>query len=101
MLVAAAEIVGKSPAFGAVICVLVLRLFRTKHLYIYANTLMLAETKQGSHVLGTWLMCIPPLISQLGLSSELQARYLLRALGTMRILRSRQRIIPDEAAYRW
>ena len=54
----------------------------------------------GSHVLGAWLMCIPSLISQPGLADELQARYLLRALGAMRNLRSRQRIIPDEAAYR-
>ena len=46
-------------------------------------------------------MCIPPLVSQPGISAELQSKYLLRALGAMRSLRSRQRVIPDEAAYRW
>lgn len=54
----------------------------------------------GSHFLGAWLMCIPSLVSQPKLSDDQQAKYLLRALGALRLLRSRQRIVPDEAAYR-
>ena len=34
------------------------------------------------------------------LSHDQQSRYLLRALGALRLLRSKQRIVPDEAAYR-
>ena len=34
------------------------------------------------------------------LSDEQQSRYLLRALGALRMLRHKNRIIPDEAAYR-
>ena len=55
----------------------------------------------GSHVLNTILMCIPSQISNPEISLEQQARYLLRALGALRILRNRQRIVPDEAGYRW
>lgn len=54
----------------------------------------------GSHVLNTMLMCIPSQISNPEISLEQQARYLLRALGALRLLRSRQRIVPDEAGYR-
>lgn len=54
----------------------------------------------GSHVLGAWLMCIPSQVSQPGLSQEQQSRYLLRALGALRLIRSKQRLVPDEAAYR-
>jgi DENN (AEX-3) domain/dDENN domain/uDENN domain len=54
----------------------------------------------GSHFLGSWLLCIPALVSQPNLSHDQQSRYLLRALGALRLLRSKQRIVPDEAAYR-
>lgn len=54
----------------------------------------------GSHFLGSWLICIPSLVSQTHLSYDRQSRYLFRALGALRALRSRQRIVPDEAAYR-
>ena len=54
----------------------------------------------GSHLLGAWLLCIPAQVSQHGLSHEQQSRYLMRALGALRLLRSKQRIVPDEAAYR-
>lgn len=45
-------------------------------------------------------MCIPAQVSQKGISPDNQSRYLLRALGAMRLLRNKQRIIPDEASYR-
>lgn len=54
----------------------------------------------GSHFLGSWLLCIPALVCQSHLSHDQQSRYLLRALGALRLLRSKQRIVPDEAAYR-
>ena len=54
----------------------------------------------GSHFLGAWLLCIPSLVSQPNISHERQSTYLLRAFGALRLLRSRQKIIPDEAAYR-
>eukprot|EP00977_Amphora_coffeiformis_P027170 scaffold34593_cov179-Amphora_coffeaeformis.AAC.8 len=54
----------------------------------------------GSHFLGAWLLCIPAQVSQDYLSHEQQSRYLLRALGAIRLFRSKQRIVPDEAAYR-
>jgi hypothetical protein len=54
----------------------------------------------GSHFLGTWLLCIPSLVSQSYLTHEHQSKYLLRAFGALRLLRSKQKIIPDEAAYR-
>ena len=54
----------------------------------------------GSHFLGAWLLCIPAQVSQAHLSHEQQSRYLLRALGALRLMRSKQRIVPDEAAYR-
>lgn len=54
----------------------------------------------GSHFLGSWLLCIPALVSQGRLSHDQQSRYLLRALGALRLMRSKQRIVPDEAAYR-
>jgi DENN (AEX-3) domain/uDENN domain/dDENN domain len=54
----------------------------------------------GSHFLGSWLLCVPALVSQPNLSHDQQSRYLLRALGALRLLRSKQRIVPDEAAYR-
>lgn len=39
-------------------------------------------------------------MSQKDLSTDSQTRYVLRALGAMRLVRNRQRIIPDEASYR-
>jgi hypothetical protein len=54
----------------------------------------------ASHFLGSWLLCVPALVSQAHLTNEQQSRYILRALGALRLLRSRQRIVPDEAAYR-
>jgi hypothetical protein len=54
----------------------------------------------GSHFLGTWLLCIPALVSQSNISHERQSTYLLRAFGALRMLRSKQKIVPDEAAYR-
>lgn len=55
---------------------------------------------QGSHFLCSWLMCVPRQLQQPHLTEEQQINYLLRALGAVRLLRSRQRIIPDEAGYR-
>jgi rubredoxin len=54
----------------------------------------------GSHFLGTWLLCIPTLVSQSNISHGRQSTYLLRAFGALRLLRSKQKIVPDEAAYR-
>jgi hypothetical protein len=54
----------------------------------------------GSHFLGSWLLCVPALVSQPHLSNDEQSRILQRALGALRLLRSKQRIVPDEAAYR-
>ena len=54
----------------------------------------------GSHFLGAWLLCIPSLVSQGSISHERQSTYLLRAFGALRLLRGKQKIIPDEAAYR-
>lgn len=54
----------------------------------------------GSHFLGSWLLCIPARVSQGELSHEQQSKYLLQALGALRLLRSKQRIVPDEASYR-
>jgi dDENN domain len=54
----------------------------------------------GSHFLGAWLLCIPSLVSQPHLTHEHQSRYLLRAFGALRMLRTKQKIVPDEAAYR-
>ena len=54
----------------------------------------------GSHFLGAWLLCIPAQVSHPGLSHDQQSRFLTRALGALRLLRSKQRIVPDEAAYR-
>jgi DENN (AEX-3) domain/dDENN domain/uDENN domain len=54
----------------------------------------------GSHFLGAWLLCTPNLVSRHDLTDEQQSRFLLRALGALRLLRSKQRIVPDEAAYR-
>jgi hypothetical protein len=45
-------------------------------------------------------MCIPAQVAQSHLSHDQQSKYLLRALGALRLLRSKQRIVPDEAAYR-
>jgi len=45
-------------------------------------------------------LCIPSQVAQPDLSQEQQSRYFLRALGAIRLLRHKQRIIPDEAAYR-
>ncbi len=45
-------------------------------------------------------MCIPSQVSQQLRSSDQQQSYILRALGALRTLRSRQRIVPDEAGYR-
>ena len=56
---------------------------------------------QGSHFLNAWLMCIPSQLSQEYLTLEEQSKIMLRALGALRILRNRQRIVPDEAGYRW
>lgn len=46
-------------------------------------------------------MCIPAQVSQEFQSVEQQNTYLMRALGALRLLRSRNRIVPDEAGYRW
>eukprot|EP00980_Cylindrotheca_fusiformis_P021569 scaffold8420_cov120-Cylindrotheca_fusiformis.AAC.1 len=54
----------------------------------------------GSHFLGTWLLCVPAFVAQPKISHERQSKYLLHALGALRLLRSKQRIVPDEAAYR-
>lgn len=54
----------------------------------------------GSHFLGTWLLCVPTMVAQPNISHERESKYLLYALGALRILRGKQRIIPDEAAYR-
>jgi hypothetical protein len=54
----------------------------------------------GSHFLGSWLLCVPALVSQSHLTNDQQSRLLQRALGALRLLRSKQRIVPDEAAYR-
>lgn len=54
----------------------------------------------GSHFLGAWLLCIPVQVSQSHLTHDQQSRYLMRSLGALRLLRSKQRIVPDEAAYR-
>jgi len=56
--------------------------------------------RMGSHFLGAWLLAIPAQVSQKDISLEQQTRYLMRALGALRLLRSKQRIVPDEAAYR-
>jgi hypothetical protein len=56
--------------------------------------------QKGSHFLGSWLLCIPAQVSQPHLSHDQQAKFLLRALGALRLLRNKQRIVPDEAAYR-
>ena len=45
-------------------------------------------------------MCVPALVAQPNISHERQSKYLLYALGALRILRGKQRIVPDEAAYR-
>jgi len=54
----------------------------------------------GSHFLGAWLMCIPAQVRSVSASPDYQSTYIARALGTLRHLRSKQRIVPDEAAYR-
>jgi len=54
----------------------------------------------GSHFLNTYAMCLPQQVSNVDVSLDLQARYLLRALGALRLLRSRHRIVLDEAGYR-
>jgi len=54
----------------------------------------------GSHFLGTWLLCIPSQVSQKGISADEQVHFLHRALGATRLLRNKQKIIPDEASYR-
>lgn len=54
----------------------------------------------GSHFLGAYLLCTPALVSVPFLTREQQSKYLLRALGVLRFLRTKQRIVPDEAAYR-
>ena len=54
----------------------------------------------GSHFLGTWLMCIPAQVAQANITEDDQTRFLLRALGALRLMRHRQKIIPDEASYR-
>jgi len=45
-------------------------------------------------------LCVPALVAQPNISHERQSKYLLYALGALRILRGKQRIVPDEAAYR-
>lgn len=64
---------------------------------MYTNFVFISK---ASHFLGAWLLCIPSQVSQSQTSPEQQAKFLLRAFGAMRLLRSRQRIIPDEASYR-
>ena len=46
-------------------------------------------------------MCIPSQISNCPRLPDRQGKFLLRALGALKILRARQRIVPDEAGYRW
>jgi hypothetical protein len=55
---------------------------------------------KASHFLGSWLICVPSQVSQRGIGPERQSQYLIRALGAMHLLRNKQRILPDEAAYR-
>ena len=57
--------------------------------------------RQGSHFLNTWLMSIPSQLSQDYLTLEEESKIMLRALGALRLLRNRRRIVPDEAGYRW
>lgn len=54
----------------------------------------------GSHLLGAWLLCVPTQVAQKSLSPDQQTCYLMRALGAMRVMRSKHRIVPDEATYR-
>lgn len=54
----------------------------------------------GSHFLGAWLLCVPARVSFGNLSHEQQTKFFLQALGALRGLRSKQRIVPDEAGYR-
>mmetsp|Transcript_29663 Transcript_29663/g.71384 ORF Transcript_29663/g.71384 Transcript_29663/m.71384 type:complete len:1767 (+) Transcript_29663:2-5302(+) len=54
----------------------------------------------GSHFLGAWLLCIPTFVAQNHISRQTQSKYLLYALGALRLLRGKRRIVPDEAAYR-
>ena len=67
------------------------------YLYCYNELTIL----QASHFLNAWLMCIPSQVSQRFQNSDQQNTYLLRALGALRLLRSKHRIVPDEAGYRW
>lgn len=50
--------------------------------------------------MGSWLLCIPSQLLQSHISNEQHAKILLRAFGALRLLKSRHRIIPDEASYR-
>jgi hypothetical protein len=72
--------------------------FHVLHRSLLSN--LVDPTTKGSHFLGAWLLCIPSQVSQKGISQDCQARHLLRALGAIRLLRNKQRIIPDEASYR-
>ncbi|CAJ1960049.1 unnamed protein product [Cylindrotheca closterium] len=54
----------------------------------------------GSHFLGAWLLCMPTFVAQNHISHQTQSKYLLYALGGLRLLRGKRRIVPDEAAYR-
>ena len=60
----------------------------------------MSRITQGEHFLGSWLLCIPSQVSQPDIPHDQQSRYLLRALGALRLLRHKQHITPDEAAYR-
>jgi hypothetical protein len=53
-----------------------------------------------SHVLGSYLLCVPSQVSQSHLSIETQSNFLIRAIGALRIMRHKQRVAPDEASYR-
>jgi len=57
-------------------------------MYLYCNNEL--TILQASHFLNARLMCISSQVSQ-------QHNYLLRALGALKLLRSKHRIVPDEA----
>lgn len=46
------------------------------------------------------MLCIPAFVAQNQISHQTQSKYLLYALGALRLLRGKRRIVPDEAAYR-
>lgn len=73
---------------------------RTKGLHSKRRCLWQFPKLLAAEVLGSWLLCVPSYISFPLLSNTLQERMLLRALGAIRLLRNRHRVLPDEASYR-